>query len=209
MTRRGFTLIEMLVVVGIIMILLGASITAFSKMTRTAEKTRAIELVKNVEVALTAIFQEKGVWPQRLIIGAQGDHRLDEEAAFALKDKMSLTVNNGQLAGLDKFGIVTPWATTAIKRAGRNAASADSIKVGSHTVKDHILYYALDLNGDGVIRNNEAPTIGGERVAIRATAAVWCVGKDGGDNGKPWPYSRGERMGDIYSWTAGQTQDAQ
>lgn len=43
--KKGFTLVEMLVVIGIIVILLGASIGGFSKMTKSAERAKARELV--------------------------------------------------------------------------------------------------------------------------------------------------------------------
>jgi len=207
--KRGFTLIEMLVVIGIIAILIGASIGGFAKMTKTAERAKAQELVSNVATALTVLYQREGNWPQLLINAATGDGLLDENTAYILarKNLMSLTVENGKLAGLDRFGIITPWATSSVKRYGNNGGSADGIKVGNRTVRDHILHFAIDLNGDGVISGNEAAKVGGESVNIRATAAVWCIGKSGGDQGQPWAYSKGRRRDDIYSWSIGQTQD--
>ena len=110
---------------------------------------------------------------------------------------MSLTVKNGQLSGADRLGIVTPWAATAIKRAGASASLGTA--VGSMTVDDHILHYALDLDGDGII---EGASVGGESVDVRATVIVWCAGKDGYME----PYSRGIKEDDVYSWGPGQTK---
>lgn len=204
----GFTLIEMLVVVGIITVLIGASIGGYAKMTKSAEKAKAQELVSNVATALTALFQQEGAWPRRLARkGASGDGELDAETAYSLvagtTKYLSLTTQGNRLAGLDRFGVVTPWATSVIKRKGLSAALTDMV-TGSTTVKDHVLHYALDLDGDGIAEAN----VGGESVKIRATAAVWCIGKDGGDKGKPWPYAHGRKAGDIYSWTYGQTRKA-
>ena len=50
--KKGFTLIEMLVVIGIIAVLVGASIGGFSAMTRTAERAKCQELVSNVATVL-------------------------------------------------------------------------------------------------------------------------------------------------------------
>lgn len=205
-SRPAFTLIEMLVVVGIIAVLVGASIGGFTKMTKSAEKAKAQELVSNVATALTALFQQEGAWPRRLARNGTSDGELDAETAYALvagtTKYLSLTTENGKLAGLDRFGVVTPWATAAIKRKGSAATLSDKV-FGSTTVKDHILHYALDLDGDGIIKG---ASVGGEGVDVRATAIVWCIGKSGGNKGQPWPYSKGRRADDVYSWTFGQTQ---
>ena len=207
--RQGFTLVEMLVVMGIIAVLIGASIGGFSAMTKSAEKAKIQELVRDTATALTALFQTEGNWPKRLATAASGgDGQLDESAALPLArgKYMSLTTTGSgtsmRLAGLDRFGVVTPWATAVIKRKGTSAAASDSVS-GAATVKDHTLHFAIDADGDGIIEAK----VGGETVKIRATAAVWSIGKSGGDEGKPWPYSVGRKRDDVYSWSYGQTQN--
>lgn len=199
--RSGFTLVEMLVVIGIIAVLTAATIGGYSKITATAEKTKCRELVSNTAVALTSYYQRNGAWPRILLKEGKSDGELTEETAFPLKDYMSLNADTdtNKLKGLDQFGIVTPWATEVIKRRGSKAALTDKVPSGG-TIKDHILHYALDLDGDGIIEN---ASIGGENLSVRATAIVWCCGKDGVME----TYTRGLRKDDIYSWTKGQTQD--
>ena len=204
--KKGFTLIEMLVVIGIIAVLVGVSIGGFTAMAKTAEKARAQELVNNVATALTALYQQEGNWPKRLATNGQTDGQLDQNAAIplALGKYFSLTTKGSgkdiKLSGLDQFGIVTPWATAVIKRRGTSAQLTDIVS-GTSTIKDHILHYALDLDGDGVIKG---ANVGGESVDVRATAIVWCVGKSGGHQGQPWPYKTGRKKDDLYSWTPGQ-----
>ena len=206
--RRGFTLIEMLVVIGIIAILTAAAIGSFSSMTKTAEKAKAQEVVSNAATALTALFQQEGAWPKRLV--SNNNKQLDENAALPLAKGgyFSLTTKGSgtdmKLSGLDKFGILTPWAAAVVKRRGTSAQLGDSV-TGTTKVRDHILYYAIDLSGQGIIE----ATVGGESIKIRATAAVWCIGKSGGKDGKPWPYSTGLKKDDLYSWTYGQTRDVE
>nr|MCR5838000.1 type II secretion system GspH family protein [Kiritimatiellia bacterium] len=51
MKRRGFTLIEMLVVIGIIAMLMGVLLASVSTFLKTAEKARCQELVANTATA--------------------------------------------------------------------------------------------------------------------------------------------------------------
>ena len=199
-------MVEILVVIGIIVILLGASVGGLMKMAKTAEKAKTQELVNNVATALTAMFQQEGVWPKRLAANGATDGRLNAITAQALvagpTKYFSLSQSGGVLSGHDRFGILTPQGQAAMKRYGRDATL--STKVGTATIEDHILHYALDLDGDGKIIG---ASVGGESVNVRATAIVWCIGKTGGNNGQPWPYKEGLRKDDVYSWTPGQTKD--
>ncbi len=205
MKRRGFTLIELLVVIGIIATLMGVMLASVSTFLKSAEKARCQELVANTATALTALYQKEGAWPRALIKGHNSNNMLDEHAALPLaKGKyMTLTMNDSktQLSGYDRFGVVSPWAFTVIKRHGTSSSLSTKVP-GGGTIQDHILRYALDLDGDGVI---EGAPIGGETVDIRATAAVWCCGKDG----KIEAYATGLRKDDVYSWTVGQTREVQ
>lgn len=226
-SRQGFSLVEMLVVIGIIIVLIGASIGGYSAMTRSAEKAKAQELVANVATALTALYQQEGNWPKRLATNGSSDGRLDERVALALASDdqrskqgyLSLsTIGSGtgrKLSGPDRFGIVSPWATAVIKRRGSAAQLSDRV-TGRSTVQDHILHYAIDVDGDGIIRG---ANVGGQSINIRATAAVWCAGRDGvvdpypytsggsGQRGRSKGASSGGRSDDVYSWTAGQTRE--
>ena len=221
MDRKGFTLIEMLVVIGIIAVLIGASIGGYSAMTKSAEKARCQELVSNVATALTALFQQEESWPKLLASQGATDGKLDEKVAYAIvsngRKYFSLTKSSDgrSLGGHDRFGILTPWAQAVVKRLG--TAASKSSKVGSMTVDDHILHYALDLDGDGRITG---ANVGGKSVDVRATAIVWCCGKDGVID--PYPYGQGGKGGkgsssgasggktdDVYSWTPAQTIDVQ
>ena len=197
--KKGFTLIEMLVVIGIIAVLMGTGAGAYSGIVKAAEKKRCQELVADTATALTALYQKNGAWPKALRRGNATDVELDKDAALPLAKAgyMSLSMNDGKLSGYDRFGIVSPWGAAHIKKRGVSASLTD--KIGSGSLQNHILHCALDLDGDGII---EGALVGGESVDIRATAAVWCCGKDGVIE----RYSTGLKKDDAYSWSYGQTQ---
>lgn len=196
--KKGFTLIEMLVSIGIIVILMAAVAGVYSGITKAADRARCQDLVSNVATALTQLFQKEGAWPKALIEGRKRG-LLDEETAWVLGKKgyLPLTVSSDgtRLSGYDRFGIVTPWAAAYIKN---HAASPGDKLPGGGTLSDHILHYDIDLDGDGIISD---ASVGGAPVDVRATAIVWCCGKDGVLS----PYAKGIREDDVYSWTVGQT----
>ena len=94
--KKAFTLIEMLVVVGIIAILVGATSVAFSKVTKVAERARCQELVSNTATALAVLYQREGAWPKALIKNHNTDLGLSSKAALPLAKGgyMTLTTNN-------------------------------------------------------------------------------------------------------------------
>lgn len=208
--NKGFSLVEMLIVIGIIAILTGSSLAAFSTMTKRAQITKARELVLNTATALTALFQDKGYWPKSIFegeTGSFGEMKLDGTAAVSLarNNLMSLTSTKTEdsegntkyrLSGLDRCGIVDPWAMDAIKRVS-SSANARSLKVRTGgTVDDHVLRFAVDEDGDGITD----VTVNGASIQVRATACVWSCGPDGVFQ----PYSKAGRSDDVYSWTKGQ-----
>ena len=199
--KKGFTLVEMLVVIGIIAILIGAGIGSFSSMTRKAQKAKGQELVSNVATALTAIYQKDGCWPRRILSKGKTDGEVDEEIAYDITKKgmMSLTIikdSDHKTGGLDRFGIVSPWAAAVIKKGGKSGASEGSKVPSGGTVRDHRLHFAVDDDDDGYVN----ASVGGESVKIRGSAAVWCSGMDG----KIETYRKGLRSDDIYSRSNGQ-----
>ena len=197
--RRGFSLIEMLVVMGIIAALIAASLGSYSAITKSAERARAVDLVKQVALGLSALYEkENGTWPPHLAMVGESGGRLDDLAGYALVaggvKYISLDHGGGKLVGYDRFGVLDPWGVDILRRRGDAATAAD--------VQDHLLWFAVDTDGDGII---SGASVGGESVNVRATAIVWCAGKDG----KMEPYSKGVKRDDVYSWTKGQTKDVQ
>ena len=201
--RKGFSLIEMLSVIGIIAVLIAASLGGYSAATKAAERAKCRELVSQAAIALTTLYQREGNWPRRLATEGQRDGKLDANCSLLLREYYSLrTDEDGKLIGFDKYGLISPWAVAALRSAGRNGGLSTVVSTSRHgkqTVEDHMLHFAVDTDGDGII---EGASVGGESVTVRATAIVWCAGKDGYME----PYTRGLREDDVYSWAPGQTK---
>ena len=187
----------MLVVIGIMAVLIAASVVGYSRVTASAEKAKCTELIKNVHTALVQIYNENsGAWPRALING-QSRGVLDETAARPLASMMGLrTDSTGNLTGYDRFGIVTPWAQQVIKSGGSGVTKATKVPTGG-TIDTHTLCYAIDTEGEGIIRDAK---VGGGTVSVRETAMVWCGGRDGFVEDD---YARGLRKDDVFSWRPG------
>lgn len=192
--KKGFTLIEILVVVAILGVLMGGFIFKLTDAPDKAKKAVCEDYVKQVATAIGAIDP----WTKRLYSGSNSEEGLTETTAYALHKILGCKTKDNKLSGYDRFGLVTPWATETIKKLGSSCSLSSAITASksSGTIRDHILRYALDDDEDGIVIAN----VGGETIRIRALVAVWCSGADGIIE----PYSKGLNGDDVYSWSTSQ-----
>ena len=61
--KRGFTLLELLIVIVIIGVLVGLLVPAFNKLKEQSKRTQARGEAQSIETAVKAYFQEYGYWP--------------------------------------------------------------------------------------------------------------------------------------------------
>ena len=207
MRKQGFTLIEMLVVLGIIGVLIGSMVAGFSRMTKSAQRAKAQETVSNAATALSSILATEGAWPKAMLQNT----RMNEAVAKALARRGLMGVaydpnkkkdddtQDYTPVGTDRFGIVDPWAVAVLKRKPK-AGTGEGVPSGG-TIADHVLYFAVDKNGDGFVdRGENAP------FKIRATAVVWSCGADGVLGNLTSGRSK-ETADNIYSWKSDQVEN--
>lgn len=202
--RKGFTLVEMLVVIGIIAVLTGAGMASFRGAVAKAQNAKCQELVHNVVTALEKILQEDGCWPSRVLTAGKSSGELDADVGAELARRQALSLNYRQveneetgektyrLVGIDQCGVVSPWALEVVKRkAAQGGVSVNDAVPSGGTIRDHVLRFAIDDDEDGLVN---VSIQGGKSVTVRASAACWCCGKDGVFGTKD----------DIMSWSKGQ-----
>ena len=195
--KRGFTLLEMLVVIGILAVLIGAGMTAFSSATRKAQQARAREVVSNVATALETVYQREGAFPRRVLAKGESDGEMDENVAYELAKRNAMTLtydsNTKKTTAADRCGVLTPWAQDVVKRSTSGSVSEGTKVPTGGTIKDHRVHFAVDIDGDGYVD----ASVNGESVRIRGAAVAWCCGRDG----KQLSYSEGLRRDCSYSWS--------
>ena len=214
-TRDGFTLVELLVVIGMIGLLAGALIASFSHLKTSARQSQAQALVGEVATALTAYLDRYREWPDAL----KGRTEMDEKACWVLQEnklldvvvkKWNETSQKMEWEGptgnsLDRFGLLDPWGRAGLRR-NPSIGDAGAAIEGGTKLSDHRLQYRLDTNYDGVIdgSDDDPPPKG---LAVRASAIVWSRGPDGKDDfessGKRYP------LDDRLSWNYGLSRSGQ
>ena len=125
MKKSGFTLVEMLVVIGIIAVLAAASMVGYSKVVKSARKAKNQELVSNAATALTHILNKEGVWPDELTKdGGNGQLiRADDARCGRIKTEGDLLGN----VGLDGLQLSRGKKAQALHAVG-NAAAIELFK---------------------------------------------------------------------------------
>jgi prepilin-type N-terminal cleavage/methylation domain-containing protein len=191
-SNRGFTLVEMLVVIGIIGLLIGVLTTGFSYAQTLAWQARSQELVSNVATALGTYLLNEKSWPDEIL---RSNGNVNNEVCKVLQEASLLDVTtvktdaNGVTVinqnSPERFGLFSPWGQRIIRRIPLVTASLGSLPPDAELQK-HILQFRVDVDLDGKIDSNDGALgpIPGDGEPIRASVIVWSCGPQGKEAGK-------------------------
>jgi prepilin-type N-terminal cleavage/methylation domain-containing protein len=186
-SNKGFTLVEMLVVMGLIGLLVAMMTGGLTFVQNTAWQSRAQELVTNVSTALTIYISREGVWPKEIL---ESGGVVNNEVCKVLQQARLLDVTTVKADGSinqnspERFGLLSPWGQRMVKRNPKMTASLGSLPPDA-TLRKHMLQLRVDINLDGKIDSSDGQlgTLPGEGSIIRASAMVWACGPNGKDDG--------------------------
>ena len=150
---RGFTLVEMLIVIGILGILASVLIGSFSHVKTTARQQQAQTLAAEVATAFNAYLQKEQQWPDEFLDRTEMDQavcRVMQGKKLIDLSTYSNVVNKViNPSSLDRYGLLDPWGRATLQR---NAKATENTAVESGgTVADHRIQFRLDLNYDGYV----------------------------------------------------------
>jgi len=156
MTQRGFTLIELMIVVAIIGILAAIAIPAYQDYTIRAQVTEGATLMDGVKVAMQDYYAQHGSWPTSLTAS---------DAALGLNF-------TGAMTGQYVSAVATPGSGEIVATYGNRA----NAKIATFNLA---IYAALDANGDIVwicglqVLPGGATTVGGTSALTTIPAAKY------------------------------------
>lgn len=108
--RRGFTIIELLIVIGVIGILAGMMFPAIQLVRQHALKARTKALIGNISVAIKAYESDWGAWPQVAGLSQCTDDVPDAAARLVASKALFFCLCNAFQAGTS---ITTPTGATS------------------------------------------------------------------------------------------------
>lgn len=131
--KKGFTLIELMIVVAIIGILAAVAIPAYSNYTKRAKVSEITNAMGAVGSAMMEYYSDKGEWPEPI------------NTIAGIRDTLGVTVPHGYLVGdVNGNGMIT--------YENEITATVDATKLDLTSAEGNSCTITLTLDGSGASR---------------------------------------------------------
>lgn len=184
---HGFTLVELLVVITIIAVLAGAGFAAITSTLNRAKKTKALNTITAIEVAVNTFYSEYSSMPKEI----STDTQVDTGDVSFLNILLGLEGNGANVLNTRSLKLLSVEEGKSEKKGGL------IYNTGGTTVRG--LYdpwggtYEVMLDGDHDDSVTPAPVGGGGRRLNGRRSAAWSNGADGVNGG-------GTAADDVKNW---------
>jgi len=185
--RAGFTLVEMLVVLGILGILMATLSSGYLYVQKMAWQAHAQELVSNAAAALTLYLQKESAWPSEI---TNSDGEFNEDVCRVLQEHHLMDITTYKRDGdnlkydgngkpelntdsLDRFGLLDPWGRRILKRNPDLTSITDELR-------RHRIQFRIDADYDGTVDATLGPIPLDSKV--KGSAIAWSWGANGRDD---------------------------
>lgn len=201
--RAGFTLVELLVVITIIIILAGLLFPAMSGVSDTTRKLKAKNDLTQIVNATKAYYTEYGKYP--LVASEQGSDTIFGEIKPFTSNLMDVLRANGierDSAAKDNLNprrvVFVEWPAAKDSKNPKNGISSQDGQPYDPWGKPYII--KIDGNYDNSVNNPYKPNTGAGFDPIGAGVIGWSAGKDKIFGADKSDKSAGDAKDDIISW---------
>jgi len=204
---KGFTLVELLVVIGIIGLLAAAMTSSVGHLKRSAKRAKAQGAVSDVYTALNLYLQKERQWHVRMINALEMDDLVCQTLAESHLLDVKVDAGNLNSTSAERFGFLDEWGRDALRR-NPSITTASQLGFDGIKIEDRRIQFRLDLDYDGYVDAKEGSPKG---LSIRSSVVVWSRGPDGQDDFESsnpkaqnrYPYD------DLISWNQAQVTSEQ
>ncbi|MDO5318158.1 MAG: type II secretion system protein [bacterium] len=146
--KRGFTIVEMLMVIGVLAVLMGIVTTAATAAIRQARDRRTAAMKQVIQAGISTYYAQKNYWPPKggqlqswadngLSTGKHVDFLSADQYDTMMRELAKVSVGSKATSPVMDFnGCTVTTRTAASRRNGRGKSFADAVKKrGSNTIK--------------------------------------------------------------------------